>query len=908
LAGPVYALTMLGDQDQASLVATDVARLLSIVFLASVICDYLCRVEVESKLASKMVLLFSALTVLEDVSILSGESVRQTDALCKLQGFFSTFFGLAKIMWTVQIVLLVYFYFVRRRRESALYKFVWPMFGLSIGFGLTSACVVLAADSYGETGVNCWITGDLAMFFGYYLWVGLAFFFNMGMLALFMIKKQGRTQSPRWSGPATTNNTVCMSKSISYKKSQRTSNARTFQVPIGLMWNVLIISMVVLLKCIEQTVRWVYGYDFGIEFLASFVSALSGFLHALVWCHPLHFLIKRTFQTKEQRQYTQDIKDGEPSSFRLGLEYRQVKVCIASWNMGGAPPPDNVADLLLPGHDVYILAVQECMHFEQLKKTVDPNLHSDMKYEYKEKKIGSTRRELGYHGIIGLMAWVSEGLIEQNTSCWEKDMATNKTKRGKKVAFQTMSNKGCVGLAFRFWQTSVAFVGCHLTSDAIQKSQVDKRNKDAQEILRKMQFDYEDLGFDFPDTQHVCFVLGDLNYRMSGSPAEVMATIAKAHCKLKPEVQDEAWDKLHNWDQLKSEMEKQEVFHGFNEHEIRFPPTYRRNRGADASCANFSDVDSISKAYSTEVEKKGQTVQRTPSYTDRILWHTLPFCREHVKCIAYTQCESIRTSDHNPVSAHFIIDANTGTAMEGDTSEDGKLAISRVLVNLSEAEWLPLHEQSDPASTLEVVFPIPAEDPMEMSRKLSEFRTALNQKKNDRPRERNCWRIPLSLTQTKKGRRLKASTCHVNGMHLLVRLLADSGKVVGQGVLSLRDFATSSLPGEFDIAIKRGGKRIGSLTGTVSCKWRIDDDDDDVGEQLSRNASSSLCSEISGYSSCAESSWKPDDFKEGREDEEMTTRRNDAEMEEEIPKEPHVIIPVKLRTLQDRNFQETADI
>lgn len=102
-------------------------------------------------------------------------------------------------------------------------------------------------------------------------------------------------------------------------------------------------------------------------------------------------------------------------------------------------------------------------------------------------------------------------------------------------------------------------------------------------------------------------------------------------------------------DQLKTILSEGAILRGFEEAPITFPPTYKYDPGTQ----NF---DSSSK-------------QRTPAYTDRILFkgkgHTRGYIRRvshesassykdgAIECLVYDSVPSICTSDHKPVWGVF---------------------------------------------------------------------------------------------------------------------------------------------------------------------------------------------------------------------------------------------------------------
>ncbi|XP_008840183.1 72 kDa inositol polyphosphate 5-phosphatase isoform X3 [Nannospalax galili] len=126
------------------------------------------------------------------------------------------------------------------------------------------------------------------------------------------------------------------------------------------------------------------------------------------------------------------------------------------------------------------------------------------------------------------------------------------------------------------------------------------------------------------------FWFGDFNFRLSGGRVAVEALL-----KQDPEVDVLA---LLQHDQLTREMKKGSIFRGFEEPEIHFLPSYKFDIGKDT-------YDSTSK-------------QRTPSYTDRILYksrHKGDICP-----IKYSSCPGLKTSDHRPVYGLFRVRVRPG--------------------------------------------------------------------------------------------------------------------------------------------------------------------------------------------------------------------------------------------------------
>jgi phosphatidylinositol-bisphosphatase len=187
-------------------------------------------------------------------------------------------------------------------------------------------------------------------------------------------------------------------------------------------------------------------------------------------------------------------------------------------------------------------------------------------------------------------------------------------------------NKGAIAARLMINDTiSVCFVCAHL---APHSHNVMKRNKDFKSIIERIIFNNksnnqrkEDITI--YDNNYV-FFFGDLNYRIEieTMKEEDLMNLLNAN----------EYQSVIEFDQLNSEKRKNEVFNGFQEGEIKFPPTYKYYVGSTKSF-NHS--------------------KRIPGWCDRILYFSS--CIESIKLHQYTSNNDYITSDHKPVSALFTI-------------------------------------------------------------------------------------------------------------------------------------------------------------------------------------------------------------------------------------------------------------
>nr|XP_057927340.1 phosphatidylinositol polyphosphate 5-phosphatase type IV [Doryrhamphus excisus] len=317
---------------------------------------------------------------------------------------------------------------------------------------------------------------------------------------------------------------------------------------------------------------------------------------------------------------------------------RRLGLYIVTWNMQGEKGlPSNLDDLLLPAdsefaQDFYIIGVQEgCPDRREwdtrLQETLGP--HYVMLYA-------------ASHGVLYLTAFIRRDLI---WFCSEVEHATVTTR-----IISQIKTKGAVGIALTFFGTSFLFITSHFTSG---DAKVYERILDYNKIVEALALPkglpdtnpYRSTSSDVTTRFDQVFWFGDFNFRLGHDRAGVESIMERAAGG------DMAALLAH--DQLSKEMKDGSIFKGFQEARIQFLPTYKFDIGSDI--------------YDTTAK------QRTPSYTDRILFRTRYVDDIHV--LKYTSCSSIKTSDHRPVVGVFHVKLKAGR----DTIPLGAGQFDRVL-------------------------------------------------------------------------------------------------------------------------------------------------------------------------------------------------------------------------------------
>ncbi|XP_053551542.1 phosphatidylinositol polyphosphate 5-phosphatase type IV isoform X2 [Bombina bombina] len=302
---------------------------------------------------------------------------------------------------------------------------------------------------------------------------------------------------------------------------------------------------------------------------------------------------------------------------------RKVGIFIATWNMQGKKElPENLDDFLLPpdddfAQDMYVIGVQEGSPDRReweirLQETLGPHY---------------VMLQSAAHGVLYLSIFIRRDLI---WFCSEVEIASVTTRMVSQI-----KTKGALAMAFTFFGTSFLFITSHFTSG---EGKVCERLLDYKKIIEGLPLPrnipdtnpYRSNSSDVTSRFDEAFWFGDFNFRLNKDRGGVNSILQH---KMEKDM-----SRLLQYDQLLMEMKDGSIFKGFEEAEIQFLPTYKFDIGCDA-------YDSTTK-------------QRTPSYTDRVLYKSRN--RGDIKVNKYSSCSVVKTSDHRPVFASFEVRIRPG--------------------------------------------------------------------------------------------------------------------------------------------------------------------------------------------------------------------------------------------------------
>ena len=229
-----------------------------------------------------------------------------------------------------------------------------------------------------------------------------------------------------------------------------------------------------------------------------------------------------------------------------------------------------------------------------------------------------------------------------------------------------IANKGGIVVSFEYQRTRLTFLSAHLAAHE-GESYYQNRCSNVRDILRLSQSpDVPSKKMDVAVSSHHMFVLGDLNFRTeienlennnaglsdsekcgaedndNSKENQTSSTIqdkinVKDNYKLVMKlIKNENWAQLYSYDELSKGLENGDLLVDFQTLACAFNPTFKVKR---TSGYRYNK-------------------QRTPSYTDRILYRSAKGLQSHLKQIAYEPCVDFITSDHKPIRGAFSLILN----------------------------------------------------------------------------------------------------------------------------------------------------------------------------------------------------------------------------------------------------------
>ncbi|CAJ1946684.1 unnamed protein product [Cylindrotheca closterium] len=349
---------------------------------------------------------------------------------------------------------------------------------------------------------------------------------------------------------------------------------------------------------------------------------------------------------------------------------QDLKILVCTGNLGNAEPtvesmmswipPDGACNQVTPlpgvrslfaGHfDLIVIGMQESTwkgdHSEAAK---EQKVQKEQTQEQKEISEEEILRAMEAHDTAALRQKVRDVLGEAYFQCaeeargqmrlhvWAAEWVIDDIKDIKITGANTgvgnvLANKGGIVLTLSYMKTKISFITAHLA--AHEGEQYYKtRCRNVRSIFKEGKTSTLSSKLDVSLSSDHTFVIGDLNFRTKFTPEGEHEENVERALKL---INNKDYATLYSYDELCKGIESGDLLVDFKTLPCNFPPTFK-------------------------VEREGGFVykkQRTPSYTDRILYKSMPSIKKNMRPLAYEPCPGFITSDHKPIRGAFSISPN----------------------------------------------------------------------------------------------------------------------------------------------------------------------------------------------------------------------------------------------------------
>jgi 7 transmembrane sweet-taste receptor of 3 GCPR/C2 domain len=195
-----------------------------------------------------------------------------------------------------------------------------------------------------------------------------------------------------------------------------------------------------------------------------------------------------------------------------------------------------------------------------------------------------------------------------------------------------MANKGGIVVTLNYRTTRISFLSAHLAAHE-GESYYKARCENLETIIKESRTYDLSSKLAAPVSSHHMFVMGDLNFRTRFKDEMSHEERVERALNL---IDFKDYEGLYAFDELVEGLRNGDLLLGFETLPCLFPPTFKVQRKAGFVYKN----------------------QRTPSYTDRILFKSAVGLKNNMEPLAYEPCEAFITSDHKPMRGAFCITPN----------------------------------------------------------------------------------------------------------------------------------------------------------------------------------------------------------------------------------------------------------
>ncbi|ETM47520.1 hypothetical protein, variant 2 [Phytophthora nicotianae] len=282
--------------------------------------------------------------------------------------------------------------------------------------------------------------------------------------------------------------------------------------------------------------------SFTLDFLHATIVPLQGFVNAVIY-GKFHIWVVRHVREPWVSNGGSSTKNSKLSedmlrqSVRLREQERHhmgtATIFVTTFDMNWTACPTNLSDWIPAGKDLYVFSLQHCVEVQTIEQVIRGYL---LQVNY----------PTAYRSITSIAGTAMRGHVQDASVC-QIVFVNNADDASGNVKFQAADGRiwaqrktfnEVVGIPIRYFDASIAFVSCNLSTSLSNNSQrqyrpvennVFAKHAVASSLIHSFGMDADRAAVDFPNLYHHTILSGNLNYDVDMSSSSLAAGIDQAY-------------------------------------------------------------------------------------------------------------------------------------------------------------------------------------------------------------------------------------------------------------------------------------------------------------------------------------------------------------------------------------------
>ncbi|KAL8005024.1 putative Endonuclease/exonuclease/phosphatase superfamily [Plasmopara halstedii] len=443
--------------------------------------------------------------------------------ICKLQAFVITFGDGAPIMWNFIMALNLYRWVCMGEDQQMLMKRIKYYIGSTLIFTVGIPSICLAFNRFGDAGLWCWVidkdhsTESLFWMFGaLYFWI----IAGGSAMTIFLIL-------------------VKMNMKKRLKTNQNDDANDAYYVVVHNLTIYISGFIFCWLPAIADRAHTIFTGNISptLYLLHATIVPLQGFVNAVIY-GKFHIWVVR--HVREPWASTNDLSRKHTklseNILRQSMQWRDQErdqmgtatIFVTTFDMNWSPCPTNLMDWIPPGKDLYVFSLQHCVEVQAIEQSIRGYL---IQVNY----------PTAYRSITSIAGTAVRGHVQDASVC-QIVFVNNADDASGNVKFQAADGRiwaqrktfdEVVGIPIRYFDASIAFVSCNLSTSFNSTSQraenIAAKHTVASSLIHSFGMDADRAAVDFPNLYHHTILSGNLNYDIDMSTPALLTAIDQAY-------------------------------------------------------------------------------------------------------------------------------------------------------------------------------------------------------------------------------------------------------------------------------------------------------------------------------------------------------------------------------------------